>query len=60
MISVLLAMVACGRAPAAFPAFLEAGFVPFEVLGVASQFFDHGDKVLVVSSKLGVIRHQLL
>ena len=46
--------------PAALLVFIEAGVVPFEVLDVASHFFDHGDKVIVVSGKLGVIRHQLL
>ena len=60
MISVLIAMMACGWTPAALPAFIEAVVVAFEVLDVVSQFFDHGDEALVVSGKLGVIRHQLL
>ena len=53
-------MVAYGRTPAALPAFIKAGVFLFEVLDIASQCFDHGDEVLVVSGKLGVIRHQLL
>ena len=53
-------MVAYGRNPDDFPAFLEAGVFPFKVLDVASQFFDHGNEVLVVSNNLGVIHHRLL
>ena len=60
MISLPLAMVAEVWTPDSLPTFLEAGVVVFEVLDVASQFFDHGDEALVVSGKLGVIRHQLL
>ena len=48
-----------GLDPGCLPTFIEAGVVAFEVLDVASQFFDHGDEALVVSGKLGVIRPQL-
>ena len=55
MIALPLEMVAEGWTPAALPTFLEAGVVAFEVLDVASQFFDHGDEALIVRCKLGII-----